>query len=105
MSGGGGAAAVAAVVASSSGEDISAIPSNFHLFFDDDVKYISDVNTAVGEHNKKPSASQILLQSIQCHTGQVELIEVKYRFVSKEVVKTKRNPVKTKRNPMKIILL
>jgi len=71
MSGSGGGAAAAAAASSSYSD---AISSNHHLFFDDDVKYISDVNTAVEEHNKNPSASQISLQSIHCPTGQVELV-------------------------------
>jgi hypothetical protein len=85
MSGGGAAAqAEEPVEASSSYSD--AISSNDHLFFDDDEKYISQVNTAVAAYNESLKESRkesrkdshkdspILLQSIHCPTGQVELV-------------------------------
>jgi len=83
MSGAGGGEAAQAkepVEASSSYSD--AISSNDHLFFDDDEKYISQVNTAVAAYNEAHKESRkdshkdppILLQSIHCPTGQVELV-------------------------------
>lgn len=70
---GGGAAAVAEPSLSLSYRE--AISSNDHLFFDDDEKYISQVNEAVTKYNSDNPESQISLQSILCPPGQVELID------------------------------
>jgi hypothetical protein len=73
-SGGGGAAAQAKEPVEASSSYSVAISSNKHLFFDDDEKYISQVNTAVEAYNEAHEDSPISLQSIHCPTGQVELV-------------------------------
>jgi hypothetical protein len=67
MSGaGGGGGEAAQVVAASSGVNISTIPPDVHLFFDDDPVNIRSVNKAVSEYNKKHTETPILLRSIHC---------------------------------------
>ena len=56
--------------------NISDIPSETHLFFDDDPKFISQVNDAVKKYNTaEKTLLPILLQSIPCPTGQLELVD------------------------------